>query len=223
MYNKSMKLLLTSAGITNDSISKALFDLVGKKPEDTSLVFIPTASNIENGDKSWLIDDLVQIKKQNFKHIEIADISALPEDVWRPRFEEADVLFFEGGDVYHLMEWINNTGLRRSFSELLKTKVWVGVSAGSMVTCPTLSLNISKIIYGENLEKTEDMKALGLVDFYFLPHLNSKYFEEVRVDKIEEVIKDLPNTFYALDDDSAMIVVDGKIDIVSEGVWKKWN
>ena len=46
-----MKLLLTSGGLTNKSIVKALFDLVGKKPEDTSLVFIPTASNVEMEDK----------------------------------------------------------------------------------------------------------------------------------------------------------------------------
>ncbi|MDO8424039.1 MAG: peptidase E, partial [bacterium] len=90
-----MKLLLTSGGITNKSIAKALFELVGKKPEDTSLVFIPTASNIEKGDKDWLINDLINLKKQPFKSISITDISAVPEVVWRPQMEEADILFFE--------------------------------------------------------------------------------------------------------------------------------
>ena len=74
-----MKLLLTSGGITNASIARALFDLVGKKPEDTTLVFIPTASNVEMGDKGWLIDDLINLKKLNFKSIDIADISAVEE------------------------------------------------------------------------------------------------------------------------------------------------
>ena len=69
-----MKLLLTSGGITNELIAMALFDLVGKKPEDTLLAFIPTALNVEVGDKSWLINDLVNLKKQNFKSIDIADI-----------------------------------------------------------------------------------------------------------------------------------------------------
>ena len=63
MYLSSMKLLLTSSGITNKSIADALFELVGKKPEDTSVVFIPTASNVEVGDKEWFIDDLVALKK----------------------------------------------------------------------------------------------------------------------------------------------------------------
>ena len=90
-----MKLLLTSAGISNESIAKALFDLVGKKPQETSLVFIPTASNIENGDKGWLIDDLTNLRKQNFKSIEIADISAIDKIIWRPRLKSADILYFE--------------------------------------------------------------------------------------------------------------------------------
>ena len=114
-----MKLLLTSGGLTNKSISDALFDLVGKKPEDTSLCFIPTASNVETGDKDWFINDLKNIDKQNFKSVSIADISAIPEDIWRPQMEEADILFFEGGNTYHLMRWINISGLVKILPELL--------------------------------------------------------------------------------------------------------
>ena len=157
-----MKLLLTSGGITNKSIADALFDLVGKKPEDTSLVFIPTASNMEKGDKGWFIDDLVNLKKQNFKSIDIADISAVDEKIWRPKFEEADILFFEGGNTFHLMEWINKSGLVSLLPKLLQSKVYVGVSAGSMVTNPDLTLKFSKIIYEEDLDRTENMVGLNL-------------------------------------------------------------
>jgi len=121
-----MKLLLTSGGLTNKTISDALIDLVGKKSEDTNLVFIPTASNVEKGDKDWIINDLVNIQKQNFKQIEIADISAVSKEIWLPKLEEADVLFFEGGNTYHLMREMNRTGLSELLPELLKTKVYVG-------------------------------------------------------------------------------------------------
>lgn len=94
-----MKLLLTSSGLTNNSIADALFSLTGKRPEETTLVFIPTASNIEAGDKDWFITDLLNLKKQNFKSIEITDISAVDEKIWKPSFERADVLFFEGGGI----------------------------------------------------------------------------------------------------------------------------
>lgn len=214
-----MKLLLTSGGITNQSIANALFDLVGKNPEDTSLVFIPTASNVEIGDKGWLIDDLINLKKQNFKSIDIADISAVPETVWKPKFEKADILFFGGGSSYHLMEWINKSELKNLLPELLKTKVYVGLSAGSMVTSKDLTLKISQIVYGEDLDRTEELAGLGLVDFYFLPHLNSEYFKNVRQDFIKEAVKGMPEKVYVLDDNSAIKIIDGKTEVVSEGEW----
>lgn len=214
-----MKLLLTSGGITNKSIANALFDLVGKKPEDISLVFIPTASNVEMGDKGWFIDDLINLKKQNFKSISIADISAVDEKIWRPQFEEADVLFFGGGNTYHLMEWINKSGLVVLLPEMLKTKVYVGLSAGSMVTNPDLAFKISQIVYEEDFDKTKDVKGLGFVDFYFLPHLNSPYFKKLRENNIREVAKEVKRKIYALDDNSALKVIDKKIEVISEGKW----
>jgi dipeptidase E len=218
-----MKLLLTSGGITNQSIAKALFELVGKKPEDTSLVFIPTASNVEMGDKSWLIDDLKNLQNQNFKSIDIADVSAVPEIIWKPKMEQADILFFEGGNTYHLMEWINKSGLSKLLPEFLKTKVYVGLSAGSMVTNPDLALKISQIVYDEDLDKAEDMPGLNFVNFYTLPHLNSPYFPKLREQNIKEVIVGMTKKIYVLDDQSALKVIDGRVQIISEGTYLEYN
>lgn len=214
-----MKLLLTSGGLTNKSISDTLFDLVGKKPEETSLVFIPTASNVEMGDKDWFIDDLKNLQKQNFKQIDIADISAVPESIWKPKFEEADVMFFEGGNTYHLMEWINKSGLAKLLPEYLKTKVWVGVSAGSMVTNPDLARKISQAVYQEDFDKDRDMEGLNYVDFYFLPHLNSQYFPLLTEENIRKATKDMTKKVYAADDQSALKIVDGEVEVISEGKW----
>lgn len=214
-----MKLLLTSGGIFNKLIARALFDLVGKKPEDTSLAFIPTASNVEMGDKGWFIDDLVNLKKQNFKSIDIADISAVDEKIWRPKLEEADILYFEGGNCYHLMEWINKSGLAALLPELLKNKIYVGASAGSVVTNKTLALSVSQMVYGEDLDQTKDMPGLNFVDFYFLPHLNSPHFKNINEDFIKEAVKGMPEKIYALDDNSALKVMDGKAEVISTGKW----
>lgn len=214
-----MKLLLTSGGITNQLIAAALFDLVGKKPENTSVVFIPTASNVETGDKSWLIKDLVYFKKENFKSVYITDISAVDGKIWRPQFEAADVLFFEGGNPYHLMEWINKSGLVSIFPELLKNKVYVGVSAGSMVVSKDLALKISQTIYEEDLDRTHDISGLNLVDFYFLPHLNSPYYKNLNEGFIRETLKVAPEKIYVLDDNSALKIINEKVEVVSEGKW----
>lgn len=218
-----MKLLLTSSGITNQSIANALFELTGKKPEDTTVVFIPTASNIETGDKDWLINDLLNLKKLNFKSIEITDISAVDEEIWKPSVEGVDILFFEGGNTYHLMQWLNKSGLAKMLPELLKDKVYVGVSAGSMVTNKDLALKISQIIYSEDLDKDYEMAGLNYVDFYFLPHLNSEYFVNLREDFVRNAVKDMNEKIFVLDDDSALKIVDGKIEVISEGKWFEIN
>ncbi len=217
-----MKLLLSSNGFSNKGISDAFWDMVGKEPKDTSLVFIPTASNIEIGDKDWLINDLINIKKQGFGSVAITDISAVPEDIWRPQLEEADVLFFEGGNTYHLMRWINESGLIKLLPEMLKTKVYVGLSAGSMVTGPDLALRLSQIIYAEDMEE-ELMDGLKLVDFYFLPHLNSPHFSARIEENLREAMKDIKRKTYMLDDQSALKIIDGNIEVVGGGEYLEFN
>ncbi len=214
-----MKLLLTSGGITNKSIANALFELTGKKPEDTTIVFIPTASNVESGDKDWLINDLVNLQKQNFKSIEITDISAVDEKIWKPSLERADVLFFEGGNTYHLMRWINKSGLSTLLPDLLKDKVYVGASAGSVVTNVDLALKLSQIIYEEDMLETEELDGLNFVDFYFLPHLNSEWFKKMRRENIEKIRQEIDRPIYALDDNSALKIIDNNIEVISEGEW----
>lgn len=197
--------------------------MVGKKPEDTTVVFIPTAANVEEGDKDWFINDLINLRSQNFKEITITDISAVPEAIWKPQLENADALFFEGGNTHHLMEWINKSGLKELLPSLLKTKVWIGVSAGSMVTNRDLQLKLSHDLYEEDLDKTEIMPGLNFVDFYFLPHLNSQYFTKLRKENIEKAIEGMTEKIYCMDDNGAVKVVNGNIEIVTEGNYLVYN
>ncbi len=192
---------------------------MGKKPEDTKLVFIPTASNVEIGDKDWLINDLIDLQKRNFSEIDIADISAVDRKIWEPKIKNADVLFFEGGNAYHLMEWLNKSKLTELLPGLLQDKVYVGVSASSMVTNKDLALKISRVIYGEDLDKIEEMDGLNYVDFYFLPHLNSEWFPNIRKNFITKLTKDMSGIIYAMDDQSALKIIDGKVEVISEGDW----
>jgi dipeptidase E len=213
-----MKLLLTSNGLSNRSIATALFDLVGKPANDTVIAFIPTAMNVSSGNKGWFINDLVNIQRQGCKAIDIVDISALPKEIWLPRLEAADVLFFSGGNTSHLMRWLKESGLAHLMPELLGTRVYAGISAGSIATNPTLALSSKdkQKDYEETFGYTDE-DALGLVDFYVRPHYNSPYFPYARKEYLEGVAKELPHTIYALDDQSALSVVDGTVMVVSEG------
>ena len=128
-----MKLLLTSAGLVNQPIINALSDLVQKPFKELKLAFIPTAANVEPGGKEWLIDDLQNCKKLNFKQVDIVDISAVSKAIWQPRLEQADILFFGGGNTHYLMDWVEKSGLKELLADWLKTKIYLGLSAGSEI------------------------------------------------------------------------------------------
>lgn len=219
-----MKLLLTSNGLSNKSIAKALFELVGKPAAETRIAFIPTAMNLTDGEKDWFINDLVNIKKQNLKFIDIVEVAALPKEVWQRRLELADVLFFSGGNTYYLMHWIQQSGLGDVLPKLLKNKVYAGISAGSIVTNPTLALSSAdrKIYYEEVYEKSSE-QALHLVDFFVRPHYFSEHFPQAKKDVLQKIADESGKTIYAIDDQSALKVVDGKVKPISEGTWEKFN
>ena len=219
-----MKFLLTSGGLTNKSITNALLELAGKPFSELNLAFIPTAANVEPGNKDWLIDDLLACKNLGFKSVDIVDISAVPQDIWLERLEAADVFLFGGGNTFHLMHWLVKSGLQKLLPEMLKTRIYVGISAGSMVACKSLDLsNSKKLYYEEGTDDYDKDAGLGLVDILIRPHLNSPYFPEVNLENMEKLAKEFPSTFYALDDNTAIKVVDGGVSVVSEGEWKKFN
>jgi dipeptidase E len=217
-----MKLLLTSAGFTNKTIENALVNLAGKPCNELDLAFIPTAANVEEGDKGWLIDDL-NVCKNLFKSVDIVDFSAVPLDVWKKRFESVDVLLFGGGNTFHLMYWMEQVQMKQYLDELLKTKIYVGISAGSMVAANNLAMSQSARLYSEEMGKLEKDQGLGYVNFHIRPHFHSPHFPKITEEYLQEAVKELSEPIYALDDLSAIQVVDQDIKVISEGEWKLFN
>lgn len=218
-----MKLFLTSSGITNPTLANALLQLLDKPFKQSHVTFIPTASSADKGDKSWLVNDMHNIKKLGFPTFDITDISIVPKKVWFPSFKQADLLVFGGGTAGHLMEWREKSGVSSVLPELLRTKVYMGISAGSMVTAKTMSLSSQNILYYEQTGDFKPTQALGLVDFEIRPHLNSPAFPKVRIDYLEQLAQKNPTTFYAIDDNTAVQVIDSTTTVITEGEWKKFN
>ena len=217
-----MKLLLTSNGLANQSIAKALFELVGKPAEETTIVFIPTAMNVARGSKDWFINDLYNIKKQGFKFIDIVDISALPQEIWLPKIKAGDVLFFSGGNTHHLMCCLQKSGLSKLLPDLLKTRVYAGISAGSVATGPDLfGANDDKRKYYEDNFGYKDETALNFVDFYIYPHFNAPGHLNSTLENLQKTAEATKKAVYGLDDDSALKVVDGVVTVITEGNYLK--
>lgn len=214
-----MKLLLTSEGFANKSIKKAFQKLLEKPVSKAQLAFIPTASNVEAGDKWWIIKDLNTLKEMGFKEIDIVDISAISTKMMQDRLKSADIFFVEGGNTFHLMYWIKKSGLDKTLPELLRTRIWVGASAGSIAAGKKLATSAERF-YDEGIGEYKGSDGLGFVDFSIRPHLNNPIFPDVTPENVKKVAENLKTPLYAIDDETAILVDEDKVEVISEGKWK---
>lgn len=216
-----MKLLLTSAGITNNLIKNAFEELVRKTTDNCNLAFVPTATNLEY-DMKRTKEELAQVKKVGFKRIEVVDIEKVPKRRWLEDFLQADAIYFEGGNTYHLLYWLRYSNLEQELESLLETRLYVGAGAGSVVTGPDIRINrdIFPEVEGYTLD---DMTALQYTPFAITPHFLSPVFTKARDDDIKEFAQSVLYPIYAIDDESAIVFENGKEIIVSQGTWRKYD
>jgi dipeptidase E len=218
-----MRLLLTSGGVTNTSIREALVDLLGKPIADSSALCIPTAQwghpmcgpgsvrSFVVGDPQAPMCDL------GWKSVGVLELTALPsigQERWVSWLREADVLLVDGGDATYLCHWMRQSGLADLLPSLPET-VWVGVSAGSMVMTPRIG-----DYFVEWSPPSGGDSTLGVVDFSIFPHLGHELMPGNTMARAEVWAADIAGPAYAIDDQTAIKVIDGAAEVVSEGDWR---
>ncbi|HET8561650.1 MAG TPA: Type 1 glutamine amidotransferase-like domain-containing protein [Marmoricola sp.] len=222
-----MKLLLTSGGVTNASIRDALVDLLGKPIADSSALCIPTAMyghpSVGPGEKVWRFtsgnseNPMVDLGWKSMGVLELTALPSIDEEHWVPLVRETDALLVAGGDVLYLCYWMRQSGLADLLPSLSEM-VWVGLSAGSMVMTPEV---------GEDFIQwrppTGDESTLGLVDFSICPHLALDGLPGNSMAEAEQWAAGISGPAYAVDDQTAIRVVDGVVDVISEGQWHLLN
>jgi dipeptidase E len=212
-----MKLLLTSAGVTNQSIADSLVKLVGKPINDIKIGFIPTAVDVWYGTIYWYLEQFSNLYKYGFKSVFIVDPSANGVD-YKLALKDVDVILVGGGNTFHLLNQVRLTGFGEWLKTVLDNKVYMGISAGSILATPSIA--IASVDNGdENLCGITDLGGLSLVDFEVSPHTP----EDVSMKGNEEYAKTIKNVLYTLDDNSAIEVNGKEIKVISEGEWHKLN
>jgi len=212
-----MKLLLTSAGITNQLIADTLSDLVGKLPSDIKIGFIPMAKNVEINNATWLVKKLSQMFEFGFTDVELVDPSANDTN-WQTRLAEKDVILVGGGNTFHLLNQMRITGFDGWLQSNLGNKVYVGISAGSIVATPNIA--IASVGDGdENIPGINDLTGLSFVSFEVSPHSP----ESVTHEENQAYANLITNQLYAYDDNSALRIDGANIKVISESVWEKFN
>jgi dipeptidase E len=222
-----MKLLLTSAGVRNPSIHAALLDLLGKPIDECTAVCIPTAMYghpmAGPGLEAWEFiagrseQPMVDLGWRSVGVLELTALPSIGTDRWVPVVREADVILVSGGDAVYLARWMNQCGLTDMLASLSDT-VWVGMSAGSMVMAP----RIGREFVGWQAPGGSD-STLGLVDFSIFPHLDHPDIPTNTMDAARRWAALLGGPAFAIDDETAITVVDGTVEVVSEGRWQRFE
>lgn len=232
-----MKLLLTSAGIANDTIRAALVDLLGKPVEECSAVAVPTAVYALPGGPgdSWqMLNHFADLGWKEFGVLELTALPSVEQDHWLPALESADAILVGGGNSGYLSYWFQRSGLAERLPGLVAAgAVYVGVSAGSMVVTPGFNIDRERlertgVYYDDEYDEAAPLGAgsdrgIGLVDFVVRPHLDADYFPGATMEMMERAAAKVGMPLYAFDDDTAIAVVDGRVQVVSEGRWRLLN
>jgi dipeptidase E len=219
-----MKLLLTSAGVENASIRDALVELLAKPIAASSALVIPTAAYahpMAGPAAAWRIvsgRDSCPLTELGWKSLGVLELTALPSldrELWVPRVQETDGLLVGGGEPMYLCHWLRESGLVDLFPSLQET-VWVGVSAGSAVLAPRVGADF--VCWHPPADET-----LGVVDFSIFPHVDHPALPDNTMAAAERWAAGLGNPSYAIDDETAISVVDGAVEVVSVGSWKRFD
>ncbi len=241
----TVKLLLTSSGISNTTIHDALADLLGKPIGEASALFIPTAIYPFAGGPgmAWRAlsgQSKSQLSQLGWKSLGVLELTALPsidKEIWVPTVQETDALLVWGGDPLFLSYWMRQSGLADLMPSLCHDMVYVGVSAGSIATASTFAetyrnppsgcgetLTTEDIVFatshGDISRFLVKAQGVGLVDFAIIPHLDNEDHEDASLENAAKWAAKIPVPTYAIDDQSAIKVVDGTVEVVSEGTWK---
>jgi dipeptidase E len=218
-----LRLLLTSAGIKNPSIENALVDLLGKPIAECNALCIPTGgygSSYGSPAGIWRFisghsdQPMSALGWKSLGVLELTSLPSLDEERWVPWVQETDVLLVNGGDALYLAHWMQQSGLADMLPSLNET-VYVGFSAGSMVLTP----RIGEDFVGWKSPAGDD-STLGIVDFSIFPHVDHPDLPENTMAEAERWAAGLGGPAYAIDDETAIKVVDGNVEVVSEGHWK---
>jgi dipeptidase E len=220
-----MKLLLTSAGIKNPSINDALLSLLGKPIAEADALCIPTAGYAKGGPQRAYAfiagrEPRCPMTELGWKSVGVLELTALPsldKELWVPVVLETDVILVNGGDALYLNYWMRESGFTDLIPSLTET-VYVGLSAGSMVMAPSIGEDFVQWRAPSGNDET-----LGVVDFSIFPHLDHPDLPENTMADAQQWAATVPRAAYAIDDETAIKVVDGAVEVITEGHWKLFN
>src|SRR3989344_9334714 len=175
-----MIFLLTSAGIKK-GFRDIFLSLLPKPPQNISVAYITTAADGEEGVKSWINIAKEQLQALGISQIEDLDIKGKTENELFSILSAKDIILVNGGNTFYLLKHVRESGFDKVVKKLInEEKIYIGVSAGSYIVCPTIEQAHWKP-QDRNDFGVIDLTGMGIVDFLITAH-----FKEETKDIVKE-------------------------------------
>lgn len=201
------RLLLTSAGM---GVEEEILEILPKPANQIKLARIVTAAKPEK-DTSYMDVAKRKMMKAGFG-IEDIDIEGKSENELRALLQGKDVIYVAGGNTFYLLKCVKESGLNKVVRELLdRGVIYIGVSAGSYIACPTIEMATWKH-QDRNVVGLKDLSALNLVPFLLTVHYKSKHRELLR-----RVIRKSKYPVRILTDEQALLIKGDEVTLIGKG------
>ncbi|MDP3900240.1 MAG: Type 1 glutamine amidotransferase-like domain-containing protein [bacterium] len=200
-------ILLTSAGM---QVKAEILKLLSKPANQTRVAHIITASKVEKN-TAYVEEELRAMGAVGFQVTNV-DIEAKTTNELRNILQDKDIIYVQGGNTFYLLKHAKTSGFDIIVKELIdKGIIYIGVSAGSYIACPTIEMAIWKHQDRNRIGLT-DLTALHLVPFLLSVHYTPKYKEILK-----KAIKQTQYPVRILTDKQALLVRGEEVMLVGSG------
>lgn len=142
-----------------------------------TVTFIPTASLHE--EVTFYVDDAKNAFIEMGLDVDILEVSTASKEEIISTLERNDFIYVSGGNTFFLLQTLKRTQADLEIiRQVEQGKMYIGESAGSMILSP----DIEYVKDMDDVSAAKDLssyKALGLIDFYPVPHYRDDPFREV--------------------------------------------
>ncbi len=172
--------------------------------------YVPTASSIYP-DQTWLDLDRATLEAQGFEVVDV-DPELVSTATFTRALGEIDAIFVAGGNVFHLLGALRQTGADRPLVHAVRHGLpYIGASAGAAVTGPDIA-PLHLLDDPSEAAPLESTAGLGLIDVTIIPHAEGTVGGRERIDRTLEQYPDHP--LQLLRDDEALVFSGGRRRII---------
>lgn len=202
MMDNMKRLFLASSGL------EYIKTFVGREPNQVSMLFIPTAGNLDK-DVWWIDKDRDVLAKMGFNITE-ADIETTPLDKLKALLDTTDIVYVAGGNTFHLLKQMRESGFDELLTQFVNNDgLYAGASAGALLAGADIE-PVASIDEPELVDGLSSTKGLGFVNIVPIPH----YDMTDRTEAIDAIKQKYDKDF------EIILITDDQAIIVEGDTWK---